>query len=62
MATTHRSFMYEHDKQLMIDLACRFQETHLHVVDLPYRLSSWALDDVENVRLWLDNEPPAPEI
>jgi len=40
----------------MIDLACRFQESHLHVVDLPYRLSSWALDDSENVRLWLDGE------
>lgn len=35
----------------MIELACRFQESHLHVVDLQYWLSSWALDDAENVRL-----------
>lgn len=58
MTITHRSFLHEHDKQLMIDLACRFQTDHLHVVDLLYRLSSWALDDAENVRLWLDNENP----
>lgn len=25
---------------------------HLHVVDLPYRLCSWALDDPENCALW----------
>lgn len=62
MTINPRSFLYEQDKQLMIDLACQFQADHLHVVDLPYRLSSWALDDKENVRLWLDNETPAPEI
>ena len=56
MTITPRSFLHEQDKQLMVDLACRFQESHLHVVDLPYRLSSWALDDAENVRLWLDGE------
>lgn len=50
------SFLHEQDKQLMIDLACQFQADHLHVVDLPYRLSSWALDDVENIRLWFDGE------
>jgi len=62
MSITHRSFLHEQDKQLMIDLADQFPTDHLHVVDLPYRLSSWALDDAENVRLWLDNETPAPEI
>lgn len=56
MTITPRSFLQEQDKQLMIDLACRFQESHLRVVDLPYRLSSWALDDKENVRLWFDGE------
>lgn len=56
MAITPRPFFHEQDKQLMIDLAGQFQENHLHVVDLPYRLSSWALDDVENVRLWFDGE------
>ena len=27
---------------------------HAHVVDLPYRFSSWAFDDTENVCLWED--------
>lgn len=27
---------------------------HLHVVDLPYRLASWAFDDPANAALWLD--------
>jgi len=56
MEITQHSFLDEQDKQRMIDLACQFQESHLHVMDLPYRLSSWALDDAENVRLWLDGE------
>lgn len=56
MTITQRSFLQEQDKQLMIDLACRFQGSHLHVVDLPYRLSSWALNDKENVRLWFDGD------
>ena len=51
MTINHRSFLQDQDKQLMIDLVGQFQTDHLHVVDLPYRLSSWALDDVENVRL-----------
>lgn len=49
MSITHRSFLYDQDKQLMIDLACRFQESHLHVMDLPYQLSSSALDNAEHV-------------
>lgn len=51
MTITYRSFLQDQDKQLMIDLAGQFQSDNLHVVDLPYRLSSWALDDAENVRL-----------
>jgi len=30
--------------------------SNLHVADLPYRLSSWALDKPENVRLWFNEE------
>jgi uncharacterized protein YfaA (DUF2138 family) len=37
-------------------LTREFHAENLHVVDLPYRLSSWALDDPENVRLWTDAE------
>jgi ribosomal protein S18 acetylase RimI-like enzyme len=32
----------------------QFSDEHLHVVDLPYRLSSWALDDPDNLRVWVD--------
>ena len=56
MTITHRSFLQDQDRQLMIDLAGQFQSDHLHVVDLPYRLSSWGLDDKENVCLWFDGE------
>ena len=35
-------------------LAREFRGDNFHVTDLPYRLSSWALDDPGNVRLWCD--------
>jgi mycothiol synthase len=38
----------------MAALAYTFPDGNLHVTDLPYRLSSWGLDDPGNVRLWLD--------
>lgn len=36
----------------MIALARRYPADHLHRIDLPYRLSSWALDEPDNVALW----------
>ena len=39
----------------MSALARAFPAAHLHVIDLPYRFSSWALDDPENAGLWLDD-------
>jgi mycothiol synthase len=50
----HRPFSIEQDKHFMSALARQFADHNLHVIDLPYRLSSWALDDPENVRLWFD--------
>jgi hypothetical protein len=38
----------------MADLAASCAADHLHVTDLPYRLSSWALDEPENASLWFD--------
>ena len=35
-------------------LARATADDHLHVTDLPYRLSSWALDDPANINLWFD--------
>lgn len=42
------------DLQRMSNLARQCAQETLHVVDLPYRFSSWALDDPQNVCLWLD--------
>ena len=54
--TGQRPFVGEADRQAMMVLS-RASATHnLHVVDLPYRLSSWALDDPGNVGLWVDTE------
>lgn len=56
MKMSQREFRGETDSQAMIALASHFPTEHLHIVDLPYRLSSWALDDPGNVRLWVDAE------
>jgi hypothetical protein len=39
----------------MLDLVQVSPDTHLHVLDLPYRFSSWAFDTPENVGLWSDD-------
>ena len=41
-------------QQSLAALAQAFPADHLHVTDLPYRFSSWALDDPANVALWED--------
>jgi ribosomal protein S18 acetylase RimI-like enzyme len=56
MKTTHRNYNSDTDRALMIDLARRFFNENLHVVDLPYRLSSWGLDDPANAHLWFDDQ------
>jgi ribosomal protein S18 acetylase RimI-like enzyme len=40
----------------MYKLAVETAPDNLHVVDLPYRLSSWSLDEQDNVRLWFDEQ------
>ncbi len=42
------------DLPLILELAHRDPAENLHVIDLPYRLSSWALSDPNNARLWFD--------
>jgi mycothiol synthase len=49
-----RSFSGEADKQRMSALIHTSIQGNLHVMDLPYRLSSWAFDYPENVGLWVD--------
>jgi len=39
----------------MINLAVSTFPHGEHIVELPYRLCSWALDDVSNVGLWVDD-------
>jgi ribosomal protein S18 acetylase RimI-like enzyme len=51
-----RPYAGEADRRAMLALVRAFPEDNLHVLDLPYRLSSWALDDAENVGLWEDAE------
>ncbi len=54
MTVTLRPFSTEQDKYLMSALARQCPENNLHVIDLPYRLSSWAFDNPENIGLWFD--------
>ena len=56
MSAIQRAFLDEPDKTLMLALTNQFPEGYLHVTDLPYRLSSWALDEPENVGLWFNEE------
>jgi len=56
MTFLSRPLSAEADISRMAALACQQPEDNLHGVDLPYRLSSWALDDPENARLWFDGD------
>lgn len=40
----------------MIALAALHPQENLRIIDLPYRLSSWALDDPQNACLWLGDD------
>lgn len=42
------------DIEPLLALAHRQPENPLHLIDLPYRFSSWALDRPENLRVWHD--------
>ena len=53
MKIDRREFSGEADKQAMITLARACSSDNVHVVDLPYRLSSWALDSPDNIGLWV---------
>jgi len=56
MKIIERSLEQESDKYQMANLAKAFPDDNFHSIDLPYRLSSWALDDPENVRLWFTED------
>lgn len=48
-------YVGESDWQQMSRVAHTAPDANLHLMDLPYRLSSWGLDVPENVGLWTDN-------
>ena len=55
MKTHQRTLTGDNDLRAMEALAREFRADHLHVTDLPYRLSTSTLDDPESVRLWFDD-------
>ena len=56
MNIIQREFSGEIDKEKMAGLAQAFPDSNLHVSDLPYRFSSWAFDNPDNIGLWTDDE------
>jgi len=52
MTLRQRAFLGAEDLRAMADLVTAFPARQLHVVDLPYRLCSWAMDDPANSGLW----------
>ena len=54
MPIKQQPFSGEADMRAMTTLCQAFPAENMHVVDLPYHLSSWAFDDADNVALWVD--------
>lgn len=54
MKIIRHAFAGDSDLQAMAELVRKFPSGNLHVVDLPYRFSSWSFDFPENIRLWRD--------
>lgn len=54
MPTHMRPYAGAADQQRMAELVREYPAGNLHVVDLPYRLCSWAFDHPENIGLWED--------
>jgi len=54
MQTHERNFSSKKDLDAMANFVREFPAENLHVVDLPYRFSSWSFDYPENIRLWSD--------
>lgn len=54
MKVRQHAFSGETDLRAMEALARQCRAGHMHVTDLPYRLSAAALGDPENTRLWHD--------
>ncbi|CAN5566039.1 hypothetical protein BH10CHL1_BH10CHL1_07420 [soil metagenome] len=56
MKIKQRAFSGAADLLPMAALGYAFPADNLHTVDQPYRFSSWALDEPENIQLWVDEQ------
>lgn len=56
MKINQRAYVGAIDLQQMMALAHLLPADNLHIVDQPYRFSSWALDEPDNAQLWLDEQ------
>ncbi len=56
MIVRKRPYTGAADKAAMLELAQATRGDNIHVIDLPYRLASWAFDDPANVGLWEDGD------
>ncbi len=56
MKITHRNYTGSAEQGAMLALAQRTATENLHVMDLPYRFSSWAFDHPDNIGLWHDEQ------
>jgi ribosomal protein S18 acetylase RimI-like enzyme len=56
MTVVHVSLTTKAEIYQMVSLVNKFPSGYLHVTDLPYRFSSWALDELENVGLWFNED------
>jgi ribosomal protein S18 acetylase RimI-like enzyme len=54
MSLTSRPYAGAADLERIMRLVFAYPERGVHVADMPYRLSSWSLDDAQNARLWED--------
>ena len=45
-----------HDQERMMALVRAHPQDNFHIVDLPYRFSSWAFDNADNITLWEDEQ------
>jgi ribosomal protein S18 acetylase RimI-like enzyme len=54
MSIVRHTFSGAEDRRWMAEVVRANPSEHLHVVDLPYRLASWALDDPDNAALFAD--------
>jgi mycothiol synthase len=54
MKISQRKYSGEADLSEMATLARAFPSENLHFADLPYRFSSWAFEESENIALWVN--------